>query len=203
MTRGRWLYKLAVFLLAATGMMSAAIPRASAATGAGGLTILYASLQNQAHQCNVIADDGTDQAVVCSDIVTYEGATDYYAYGRAEMLCQTSAQPHTTIPCYKITAGDTLEAGDGTHTDQYSFTCAGNCSSGRNYLSTRNWVYKISNAGNGTCSANAGSSYDLWNVVWGINTEIWLPDTKEGYELRFGGPNDAPNESSGHYFICP
>jgi len=114
-----------------------------------------------------------------------------------------SAQPHTTIPCYKITAGDTLEAGDGTHTDQYSFTCAGNCSSGRNYLSTRNWVYKISNAGNGTCSANAGSSYDLWNVVWGINTEIWLPDTKEGYELRFGGPNDAPNESSGHYFICP
>ena len=28
MTRGRWLYKLAVFLLAATGMMSAAIPRA-------------------------------------------------------------------------------------------------------------------------------------------------------------------------------
>jgi hypothetical protein len=98
MTRGRWLYKLAVSLLAVAGMMTAAIPRASAATGAGGLTILYASLQNQAHQCNVIADDGTDQAVVCSDIVTYEGATDYYAYGRAEMICQTSAQPHTTIP---------------------------------------------------------------------------------------------------------
>jgi hypothetical protein len=215
MTWGHRLSKIAAVIFAAAGMMTGTISQASANTGAGGLTILYASSQNMAHACNVIRDDGSYQAVVCSDIVTYEGSTDYYAYGRTEIICQTSSTPHTIRACNSIWAYDTLEAGDGTNTGEFppaKSSCAGNCPSGRFYLSTSNWVYKIADAQGGRCSSNLSSSYVLWNVVWGQNapsnnyiTEGSLPD---GTVFSVGSDssypaNDNGNESSGHYFICP
>ena len=203
MARGRRLYKLAAILFAAAGVMMAAIQPASAATGAGGLTILYASSQQQAHQCNVIGGDSSYQAVICSDILTYEGATDYYAYGRAEAICQTASVPHTEVACNDIAAYDTLEAGDGTHTYKYSGGCTGNCPDARFNVLTRDWVYSISHAEGGVCSSNTGSSYDLWNVVWGGSTDIVTPDG-QAYYLGYNWPaNDGVNESSGHYLICP
>lgn len=120
----------------------------TSATGAGGVPILYASSQNQAHQCNVIGGDASYQAVVCSDLVTYEGATDYYAYGREEAICQTTGT-HTVVPCQQIREYDFLAAGDGTSTAGYSQQCdypssnMPNYPAGRYYLSTRNWVYSI------------------------------------------------------------
>jgi hypothetical protein len=209
MARGRRLYKLAAILFAAAGMMMAAISPASAATGAGGLPILYASSQMQAHKCNVIGGDSNYQAVVCSDILTYEGATDYYAYGRAEAICQTTST-HTVVPCKYIWESTALAAGDGTSTGTYSLTCAAGsnypCPNGRFYKSTRDWVYSIAHAGGGTCSSNTGSSYDLWDIVWGGSgidvANIVTPDGGN-YYLGSGNANDGYNESTGHYYICP
>jgi hypothetical protein len=211
MARGRRLYKLAAILFSAAGMMTAAIQHANAATGAGGLTILYASSQNQAHQCNVIGSDSNYQAVVCSDLLTYEGATDYYAYGREEAYCQRTSTPHTIVACREVRELDTLEAGDGTSTSSYSANCGltGSCQAGRNYLSTRNWDYSISHAENGVCSSNVGSSYQLYNIAWhgytaaANSTEIWTPDGAFWSLGVTGTANDGVNESSGHYFICP
>src|SRR5216684_584262 len=118
MTRGRRLYKLAAILSAAAGIMMAVISPASAATGAAGLTILHASSQQQAHKCTVIGGDSSYQAVICSDMLTYEGTTDYYAYGRAEAICQTTST-HAVVPCKYIFEATELSAADGTNTGTY------------------------------------------------------------------------------------
>lgn len=215
MTRGHSrLRKYVAVVLVAAGTMLGAVQPANAATGAGGVPILYASSQNQAHQCNVIGGDSSYQAVVCSDLITYEGATDYYAYGREEAICQTT-NTHTVVPCQQIREYDFLAAGDGTSTAGYSQECyypssnLPNCPAGRYYLSTRNWVYSIADAQGGRCSSNVSSSYVLWNVaLHGYNapsagTEIWTPDGHFWSLGVTGTANDWPNESSGHYFICP
>jgi hypothetical protein len=188
-------------------MTMAAIPQATAATGAGGLTILYASSGQQAHQCNVIGGDSRYQAVVCSDIVTAEDSPYYWASGRAEVICQSTSTPHIVGTCLHVNTNVTLEAGDGTSTGNHVAACdwtsSSPCPTGdRFYVSTRDWVYKIGDAEGGRCSANLGSSYVLWNVVWGSNTAV---ETADGawYYLHAGVANDGSNESSGHYFICP
>jgi hypothetical protein len=208
MTRGRRLLKLAAILFAAAGMMTATISQASAATGAGGLPILYASAKQQAHECNVISlNDSSYQAVVCSDIETYEYGSYYYAYGQEEAICQTTST-HTVVPCSAISEDDLLAAGDATNTGAFWTQCGlgtsyGYCPDGRMYVYTRNWVYKVGNAEGGVCSSNAGSSYDLWNV--GLNGSTWIitPDGKKWTLGVNGTSNDGGNESSGHNYICP
>jgi len=186
----------------------AAIQPASAATGAGGLTILHASSQQQAHKCTVLGGDSSYQAVICSDILTYEGSTDYYAYGRVEGICQTTST-HAVVPCKYIFEANELAAGDGTNTGTYSRGCDSSspCPDGRFYWSTRNWVYSIAHAGGGTCSSNTGSSYDLWDVVWGAPLDGATIETPDGatYYLSsfYGNTNDGANDSTGHYYICP
>jgi hypothetical protein len=210
MARGRRLYKVAAILIAAAGITTAAIQPASAATGPDGFTILNALSDAQAHKCNVIGGDGSYQAVVCSDILTYEGATDYYAYGRAEAYCQTASSAHTVVPCENIFEATQLSTGDGTNTGTYTLGCGTGgpaCPDGRLYKSTRNWDYSIHNAGGGTCSSNPGSSYDVWDVVWGGGVDgasIQTPDGAWYYLSSFyGNGNDGGNESTGHYYICP
>jgi hypothetical protein len=205
MARGRRLFKLAAILFAVAGIITATMSNASAATGADGFPILYASSQNEAHQCTAFAGDTEYRVVVCSDILTYEDSADYYAYGREEVICQT-ASSHATVPCYSIQTGDFLAAGDGASTDEYVNSCGLNCPDGRFYVSTRKWVYKIGDAEGGRCSANAGSSYVLWNVVKGgagADTQVETPDYHVFTLGVSGNGNDGQSESSGHYFICP
>lgn len=214
MARGRRLHKIVATLFAVVGITMGTIPQASADTGAGGFTILHASRGDAAHTCNVISfDDSRYQAVVCADLLTYEGATDYYVYARAEAICQTSTG--VEVACASISEYAALAVGDGGNTGPYSAHCGpgvGACPDARVYADTRTWVYKIVDAGNGACSSNANSSYDVWGLVLGagngvdnnVETSLQTPDGQT-WQMGIGGgyPNDGRNESTGHYYICP
>lgn len=205
MTRKPRLLSFLAILAASIGMMMASAPPGNAATGADGFTILYASSDNFAHKCNVlVSDDGGYQAVVCADVLTYEGATDYYAYARGEVFCQYLALSGTEIiPCESMSVNVSLETGAGA-TGTYSETCyAGTsdpCPNGRLYASTRNWVY-ATDIPSGQCSDNVNSSYQVWGVVWG-DSWIQLPNG-DYWEVNDGQANDGANQSTGHYFVCP
>jgi hypothetical protein len=205
MACGRRLYRLAAILFATAGIMAGALSSpASAATGADGFTILYASSGDQAHKCNVIGDDGQYQAVICSDLVTAENSTQYDVYGRAEGYCQTASTPHTVVQCDRVSLETELATGTGVHTQDYEAQCDGNCPSGRFYVSTPTWVYNIAPAEGGACSSNAGSAYLQWDVVDSSNDLSYI-ETPDGYlyYLDSYNANDGANESTGHYFICP
>ena len=203
-TRRRKLRNIIATAIAAFGVLLAVAAPASADTGAGGLTILHASNGDQAHKCNVIGGANREyKAVVCADLVTYEGATDYYVYARAEAICEVT-KTGQVVPCATIEEYTALYTGDGA-TSLYSNACgSGYCPNGRLYESTRNWVYKIANAGGGTCSSSTSSSYQVWGIVQGVGnyTEIVTPDGYP-YFLDNGNANDGENESTGHYFVCP
>ena len=200
MTRKSRLMSLVTILGAAASLLMAAAPPAGAATGAGGLTILHASDDDLVHHCNVIANDGTDEAVACGDLLTYEGASDYYAYARGELYCQTESGAPAT--CGFIREVVSLQTGSG-ETGTYPESCDGNCPAhGRLYDDTRNWDY-ATDIPSGQCSDNVNSSYQVWGLVWGAveESEIELPDGH--WVTNFDNANDGENQSTGHYFVCP
>ena len=144
--------------------------------------------------------------MVCDDLVTYEGATDYYVYDNAEAYCQVTKTAQV-VPCKYIQEQTTLETGGGA-TASYKITCGlggPSCPAGRLNKSTRNWDYSIAHAGGGTCSSNTDSSYQVYGIVWGEDnfTMIETPTGDAAYYLQDGEANDGVNESSGHYFVCP
>jgi len=206
MARGRRLYRLAAIISAAAGITMGVVSPASADTGSGGFTVLYASSQQGAHQCNVIGDDGTYQAVVCSDLVTAENSTQYDVHGQAEAICQTSSTPHVIVACGAVDIDTSLATGNGSVTSPTEGSCGGTkrCPDGRYYVSTPNWVYNIANSAP-ACWSNAGSAYMQWDVVWGgsqYDGYIQTPDGRMEY-LSLANLNDGVNESTGHYYICP
>ena len=187
-----------------------AISPASAATGAGGLTILHASSQDQAHVCSIVGEDATYEAVVCADLLTYEGASVYYAYARGEAFCQLTKAPHTEVACDNILERVTLQTGDNNATDLVGTSCGGEnaniatCPDARLFASTANWDYSIAAAGGGTCSSNVDTAYQIWGVLWGGESWITTPDGKTWIVGHDGfAPNDGVNQSSGHFFVCP
>jgi hypothetical protein len=204
MARGRRLYQVAAIIAAAAGIMMGLVSPASADTGSGGFTILYASSHQGAHKCNVIGDDGTYQAVVCSDLVTAENSTQYDVHGQAEAICQRS-KTHVVVPCESVNIDTSLATGNGSVSAAYGPQCGGDvpCPDGRYYVSTPNWVYNIANSAP-ACWSNAGSAYLQWDVVWGQGwaTFIQTPDGSK-YYLADAPLNDGANESTGHYYICP
>jgi hypothetical protein len=204
MARGRRLYRVAAIIAAAAGIMMGVVSPASADTGSDGFTILYASSQQGAHKCNVIGDDGTYQAVVCSDLVTAENSTQYDVHGQAEAICQRSTT-HAVVPCKSINLVTSLATGNGSVSAAAGSGCWGRdpCPDGRFYVSTGNWVYNIANSAP-ACWSNAGSAYLQWDVVWGQgwDTYIQTPDGST-YYLANAQLNDGSNESTGHYYICP
>ncbi|HEY3879029.1 MAG TPA: hypothetical protein VGM12_10570 [Trebonia sp.] len=105
------------------------MPGASAATGASGLPILFANLDEQAHQCTVIGSDSNYQAVACADLVTSQGVSDYYVHAQVEAYCQTASAAHTVVPCNAIEEATSLQTGDG-ETSGYLNECAGDCPGG-------------------------------------------------------------------------
>lgn len=205
MARGRRLSRLAAIVSAAAAIMMGVVSPASADTGAGGFPILYASSHQMAHKCNVVGDDGTYQAVLCSDLVTAENSTQYDVHGQAEAICQTSSTPHVIVACESISIVTSLANGHGYVSGGYGPLCGGDapCPDGRYVVSTPNWVYNIANSAP-ACWSNASSAYLMWDVAWGSEyyTYIQVPDGTK-YDLAYANLNDSPNESTGHYYICP
>jgi len=204
MTGQRTLRSAITILIAGAGLLMAPAGQAMAAT-AGGLTILHASADAEAHKCNIIGGANTKyEAVVCDDLMTYEGASDYYVYDRAETYCQVTATG-AAIACKSIAVETNLMTGDDA-TDYAGAACGaaggGSCPTGRMYTSSRNWDYSIANAGGGTCSSNVNSSYQVYGEIYGDDTVIETPGGQY-YGVDNGNANDGVNESSGHYFVCP
>jgi hypothetical protein len=180
---------------------------ASAATGTGGLPILYAGEGNTAHQCTVIGSADGYQGVVCADILTGTTATEYWAEGRVEIICQKgSGSSAVDVQCAHVdTVGRVSNAAGGyDYVGQWACGQAeGPCSTGRNYVTT--WAFDYSTASG--CASNPNSSYDVWmialgNYETGSPTGIELPVSGKWVYLGTGNANDGTNESSGHYYIC-
>jgi hypothetical protein len=206
----------------AVGVLGLA-PVASANTGQGGFTVLYASTNGFAHVCQVISStsDKAHQAVVCADLtVTFSsGGVNYQVTSSAEAYCQTPAG--AAEACDSILVSTVLSVGDGSYTSAAIKSCgypAAACSAGRLTATSDPWGYNIHDAGQSdgqytACDGSGTSSYNVWGLVVGwddptfkdVQTTIVTPD---GQSWTVGlapsqAPNDGVNESTGHYYVCP
>ncbi|HTU73467.1 MAG TPA: hypothetical protein VMG38_08100 [Trebonia sp.] len=205
MTTRRKLRGVIATLIAAFGVLLAVAGPASAATGAGGLTILYASSGDMAHKCNVIGGANLKyEAVVCADLITSESGADYHVKAQAEIICQVTATGQE-VACLNSVTQLQLETGSGGATTLGGNGCGNGyapCPVGRFEVQTRNWDYTIAGGEGGVCSSNVDTAYQVYTVVWGGLTSVTTPDG-HSYSLGNGNANDGANESTGHYFVCP
>jgi hypothetical protein len=200
----RWV--AALLSLAAFGVLGTSLS-ASAATGTGGITILYAGEGNTAHTCNVIGSADGYQAVICADIYTGEGDTQYWAEGKVEAFCQQgSGSTAVTVRCAHVDMAGRLSSATGNENPVGQWVCGhqyGACSTGRNVIETKSFAYSSASG----CASNPDSQYDLWMIAVGNSetaspTSIELPVSDKTVYLGVGNANDGPNESTGHYYIC-
>jgi hypothetical protein len=184
---------LAAILIVAVGMTMAAVTPASAATGTDGFPILYAGEGNIAHNCEVIGSDSDgNEAIVCVDILTGTGSTDYWAQGRIEAFCYKNG---VTVQCAQVDVSGTWANGTGIDDGIGQWVCGhqfGACSAGRNYI-TAAWTNYYSSASG--CSSEPNSTYDVWTVVTAGLTGIELPVS--GKWVYVGS-----NYSTGHHYVC-
>jgi len=182
---------------------------ASAATGPGGFTILYASHGDEAHHCTSIGNDGTTEGIICADIVTSStsGSFPYYSSGQVEAYCQTISSG-AVVQCANI--NEVVGIFDpARHVVLGSRFCGhtdGACPVGRVDESTGSGLsngdfYWTSDTG---CDTNPDSSYVNWSEVLGTGeTTIELPHSDKTLALDPGaGANDGDDYSSGHYYVC-
>jgi hypothetical protein len=193
MPRGRRLFKWAAILCAGAGIAMIAMPSASASTGTDGFTILYASQGNVAHRCEVIGSDSYgSQAIVCVDILTGTGSTDYWARGRIEAFCYKNG---ATEQCAQVDITGTWASGAGILSGMGQWVCGhqyGACTTGRPSITSSAEFY---GSGSG-CSSLPNSTYDLWTVADQGTTGIELPVSGKWIYL-------GANFSTGHYYVCP
>lgn len=176
------------------------IPTAGAATGSDGFPILYASVGQEAHKCEVVdSDQYGNQAVICADLITsptFDITSNnvyypYYVWAEAEALCQTSAgvveQCANIVVNAEVADASSGAAGSATKVCGHA---AGACPVGRLTVDT-NYLQYDSSVG---CSSD--SPYDVWGLVLGGGaTVIELP--KSGKNVTLGS-----NFSTGHNWIC-
>jgi hypothetical protein len=195
---------LAILFAVAAGLATA-LP-ASAATGAGGFTILGALDGAVVHHCEVIGSADGYQAVVCVDITTgpEDDNQQYYAKGAIEVYCQKDSG--VTVQCANIYAEGVFANGDGDQDDAGSYACGhayGACPSGRVVLPEGTYTYDTSGAEPNCYLYDTGETA-VWTVAYGGNTQIELPVSDKTIELdASNGGNDGINYSSGHYLVCP
>lgn len=191
MARGARLFKLAAILSAAAGMMMAAVSPASAATGTDGFTILYASQGNIAHHCEVIGSDSYgSEAIVCADILTGTGSTDYWSRAQIEAFCYKNG---VTEQCAQVDVTGTWANGTGKNYGMGQWVCGhqfGACATGRNNVISGALYYSSASG----CSSETNSTYDVWTVAT-QGTEIELPVSAKWVYL-------GSNYSTGHYWVC-
>lgn len=186
---GRALIAAVVMTVAA---LAGSVTPASAATGSDG-SILNASSGGTVHHCESLGlSYGDYRAIVCVDIHTGTYPGGYDAWGEVEAYCQVGDTTQT-VPCPYIRI-DGLFANAGGSVDNNSWSCNGTCGSGRQtlYISTFNYT------GGHDCASSLG--HNVWTVATG-DTKIETPDHFWFYVDQ--RPNDGPNYSSGHYWVCP
>jgi hypothetical protein len=197
----------AIALTASAVILGTTLP-ASAATGADGFSILYASQGDtaMAHKCGVVGSADGYQAVVCADIVTSEVTpSDYYSYGQIWAYCQKgSGSTAVNVQCAQVEFDGTFaDAAEGVRGTVGSWVCGhqyGACSTSRNELSMYN--SRIQYTSNSGCGSDPNTNHDVWtNVDQGA--EIELPVSDKWVYLESGsGANDGSNFSTGHYYVC-
>ncbi|WP_194909308.1 hypothetical protein [Catenulispora rubra] len=176
------------------------IPTVGATTGAGGITILYASEFQRTHNCEVIGSDQYgNQAVVCVDLVTspmwdtVNVFYPYYVWAEAEAYCQTSAGVVEQCANIIVTAEVAQEpSGAAGSSAQVCGHAAGACPVGRLTAGTNQLSYNSSVG----CSGDPNSGFDAWGIaLGGAATVIELPKSGKNVTL-------SSNYGSGHYYIC-
>ena len=187
-------------LLASTAVLVGTTASASAATGAGGFTILDASAGNEAHVCQVLGtDDDYHKAVVCVDINTKVSGDQVLIQGQVESLCEDDNG--TVIQCANIMSAGEIASTGGVWSE-YAADCGhslGSCPTGREYAHSE-WKGDGSEASESGCASNTAEA--LWSIAFGVSTTIELPGSDDSYTLDNTVPNDGVNESTGHYYIC-
>ena len=193
-------FKAGLALLAATAALVGTTASASAATGVGGFTILDASAGNGAHVCHILGtDDDFHEAIVCVDINTKVSGDQVLVQGQLEAYCQDDNG--TVVQCANIMDGGEI-AGTGGVWTEYAADCGhslGSCPTGREYADS-SWMGDGTKAGESGCASNTVEA--LWSIAVGVGTTIELPGSDDSYTLSNTTPNDGPNESTGHYYIC-
>jgi hypothetical protein len=171
---------------------------ADAATGAGGVPILYASQGNVAHTCTVIGSSGEYQGVVCTDLVPGELGSEYWVDGRIEVFCQTNAG--VTVQCVSAWVDGVLANGAGENPSIGGQCGDGypSCSTGRNYYSAGFTYYSPFN-----CASSTISSTQVWAVAYGSSYNLTGVELPGGHWVWLRAGNDGSNQSTGHYYICP
>ncbi len=187
----------AAALLAVTAVLGTSVA-ADAATGAGGIPILYASQGTIAHTCIVIGSSGGYQGVVCTDLVPGELGNQYWVDGRIEAICQTTAG--VTVRCGGAYVDGVLANGQGS-TAQILGNCgdgSASCSTGRNYYSSSFTYYSPFG-----CASNTFSPTQVWAVAYGSSYNLTGVQLPNGNWVWLRAGNDGTNQSTGHYYICP
>jgi hypothetical protein len=192
--------KAGLALLASTAALVGTTTSASAATGAGGFTILDASAGNAAHVCEILGtDDDYHEAIVCVDINTKISGDDVLIEGQLEAYCQDDNG--TVVQCANITSAGEISSAGGVWAE-YAADCGhslGSCPAGREYAHS-SWMYVTDKAAESDCASNTSEA--LWSIAFGGDTTIELPGSDDSYTLGNTDPNDGVNESTGHYYIC-
>jgi hypothetical protein len=187
-------------LLASTAALVATTASASAATGAGGFTILDASAGNEAHVCHILGtDDDYHEAIVCVDINTRISGDEDQIQGEVESYCQDDNG--TVVQCANIMSAGEISS-DGGVWKEYAADCGhqlGSCPAGREYAYS-SWMDDTSEAGESGCASNTAEA--VWSIAFGGSTTIELPGSDDPYTLGNTSPNDGVNESTGHYYVC-
>ena len=169
-----------------------------------GFAILDSSISQEVHHCEQLGIDRQGyQAIICFDIDTYPSGANYYATGKVEAYCQTTAG--TVVACPQITLrGSFTEGMEGSTLIQQTWTCGGSaaaCPDGRwvQVLTTFEW----SDANSANCSNGTTLTTDVWTEVVGATTQIELPVSDATYTLNASdGGTDGDAYSSGHYWVC-
>ena len=177
---------------------------------ADGLSILYASAGDQAHDCVIIGSaydagvSATVQGIVCADILTATDSGGYSAQGQLELYCQTASG--SDVQCADVVAvGELANASGGVTESTGDYQCGhsfGACATGRNYVKTGTYAY--SGVSMSACTANAAASTDTWGLAVGAgDTKIELPGSDDWVSLTSANADDGSNQSTGHHYVCP
>ena len=154
--------KAGLALLASTVALVGTTATASAATGAGGFTILDASAGNEAHVCHILGtDDDYHEAVVCVDINTKVSGDEALIQGQVEAYCQDDNG--TVVQCANIMSAGEVSSGGGVWSE-YAADCGhslGSCPAGREYAYS-SWMDDGTEAGESGCSSNTAKRKRRW-----------------------------------------
>jgi len=133
-------------------------------------TSVAAPAETEAHVCEVIGQDKTNQAVVCADlVVTSLGDGAYAVNGQAEAICQGLSNKSSYPQCANAEVWIAVE--DANNGDAVLRACGhanGPCSTPRTFFSSPAW-----DVANGQCLRDVYAT--IYYYLPETNTTIQLP----------------------------